>query len=395
MSGARSLDTAVADQFARAFGGAPEGVWRAPGRVNLIGEHVDYNAGLCMPIALPHSTFAAVRRRDDGRVRLVSAQQPDEPWEGPLTEIAPGSPPGWAGYLAGVLWALREDGVDVPGVDVAVDSAVPMGAGLSSSAALECSLALAVAELVGLDTDDDGRAALAAACVRAENEIALASTGGLDQTVSLRARAGHALLLDCRDHHVEHAPLDLDEAGLALLVCDTRAPHRLVQSEYAARRRDCTRAAELLGVTTLREVEDLDDAERRLGASDPALVPRVRHVVTEIARVREFTDLLRADLLADVGPLMDASHESLRDDYEVSSAELDLAVETARAAGAFGARMTGGGFGGSIVALVPAGDLGAVSAAVETAFADAGLALPAFVRAVAAAAAERCSQNSV
>lgn len=388
--GPRPLTGAVTERFDQAFGTQPDGVWRAPGRVNLIGEHVDYNAGLCLPIALPHSTFAAVRRRHDDTVRLVSAQQPDEPWEGHLADIVPGLPSGWAGYLAGVLWALREDGGDVPGVDVAVDSSVPVGAGLSSSAALECSLALAVAEMVGLDTDDAGRARLAAACVRAENEIALASTGGLDQTASLRARAGHALLIDCRDHHVEHVPLDLDAAGLALLVCDTRAPHRLVDSEYAARRADCARAAELLGVPTLREVDDLSVVEHELGDRHPALVPRVRHVVTEIERVRRFAELLHEGRLADVGPLMDASHASLRDDYEVSSPELDLTVETACASGALGARMTGGGFGGSAVALVRAGDLGAVSAAIESAFAAAGLRPPAFVRATASGAAERC-----
>ncbi len=390
MSHEDALAKASAELFSRTYGCEPDGVWRAPGRVNLIGEHVDYNAGLCLPIALQQSTFAAVRRRADDLVRLVSAQAPDTPWEGRLGDVAPGEPPGWAGYLAGVLWALRADGVDVPGVDVAVDSDVPVGAGLSSSAALECSLAIALADIVGLDTDDDGRARLAAVCVRAENEIAMASTGGLDQTASLRARAGHALLIDCLDHRVEHVPLALEVSGLALLVCDTRAPHRLVDSEYAARRQDCVRAAELLGVSSLRQVSDLAAAERVLASADPRLLPRVRHVVTEIARVREFADLLLAGRPRDAGPLLDASHTSLRDDYEVSSPELDLAVESASAAGALGARMTGGGFGGSIVALVRAGDLGAVSREIETAFAGAGLAPPAFVSAAAGAPAQRC-----
>ncbi len=390
MSPDERLSQAATELFASTYGVEPEGVWRAPGRVNLIGEHVDYNAGLCLPIALPQSTFAAVRSRDDDRIRLVSAQEPDASWEGTLEEVAPGTPSGWAGYLAGVLWALRAEGVDVPGVDVAVDSDVPVGAGLSSSAALECSLGLAVAELVGLETDDEGRARLAAACVRAENEIAMASTGGLDQTASLRSRAGNALLIDCLDHHVEHVPLDLEAAGLALLVCDTRAPHRLVDSEYTARRQDCVRACELLGVASLREVTELGAAERVLAPLAPHLVPRVRHVVGEIARVREFVDLLRADRPGDVGPLLDASHTSLRYDYEVSSPELDLAVESASAAGALGARMTGGGFGGSIVALVRSGDLATVSRAIETAFDSAGLAPPAFVTAIAGGPAGRC-----
>lgn len=387
---ASDLSSAVREQFGTAFGKEPEGVWRAPGRVNVIGEHVDYNAGLCLPIALPHSTFAAVRRRDDRRVRLVTAQEPDAPWEGTLDEVAPGAPPGWAGYLAGVLWALAEDGAEVPGVDVAVDSSVPLGSGLSSSAALECSLALAVADLTGLPTDDAGRARLAAACVRAENEVAMASTGGLDQTASLRAREGHALLLDCRDQSVEHVPLDLDGAGLALLVVDTRAPHRLVDSEYSNRRRDCARAAELLGVAALRDLDDLDAALAGLEGQAPDLVPRVRHVVTEIRRVRQFADLLRAGRLDEVGQLMDASHASLRNDYEVSSPELDLAVEAARGVGALGARMTGGGFGGSIVALVRAADVEVVTGAVERAFADAGWTSPAVVRARPSGPAQRC-----
>ncbi len=284
-----------------------------------------------------------------------------------------------------MLWALREDGAEVPGVDVAVASAVPLGAGLSSSASLECSLAVAVAERLGLPTDDDGRARLAAACVRAENEVAMASTGGLDQAASLRAVEGNALLVDCRDGSVDPVPFRLEAAGLVLLVVDTRAPHRLVDSEYAARRSDCERAAGLLDVPTLREVDDLDAALGRL--DDPDLVPRVRHVVTEIARVREAVEVLRADRPADLGPLLAASHASLRDDYEVSSPELDLVVETSTAAGALGARMTGGGFGGSAVVLVEEGLVGQVEDDVAEAFDRAGWETPAFVRAVAGPAA--------
>ena len=382
---ADDLSPDVREAFGARWGGRPDGVWRAPGRVNVIGEHVDYQGGLCLPIALPHSTFAAVRLRDDDVVRLHSLARPGEDWEGRLDDVGPGSPSGWAGYLAGVVWALREDGVDVPGVDVAVASAVPLGAGLSSSASLECSLAIGLAERLGLATDDDGRARLAAACVRAENEVAMASTGGLDQAASLRAVEGNALLVDCRDGSVDPVPFRLEAAGLVLLVVDTRAPHRLVDSEYAARRSDCERASGLLDVPTLREVDDLDVALARL--DDPDLVPRVRHVVTEIARVREAVEVLRADRPADLGPLLAASHTSLRDDYEVSSPELDLVVETATAAGALGARMTGGGFGGSAVVLLEEGLVGPVEDDVTEAFDRSGWEAPRFVRAVAGPAA--------
>jgi len=379
--------------FVAAFGEQPDGVWAAPGRVNLIGEHTDYNGGLALPIALPHRTFAAVRRRGDRRVRLISGRE-SIPWEGSLDDVGPGTVQGWASYVAGVAWALGEHGQPVTGFDAAIESCVPYGSGLSSSAALEGSVAVALAELAdhwhgpAADTDE-GRAAIAEACVRAENEIAGASTGGMDQAASLRARAGHALLLDCRDGAVEHEPFDLAAAGLELLVVDTRAPHALVDGQYAQRRATCEAAAARLGVATLREIEPerLDAALADL--DDDVSRARVRHVVTEIARVRAFVALLRDGRVSDVGPVMDASHTSLRDDYEVSCTELDVAVAAARDAGALGARMTGGGFGGSAIALVPAGSAPQVIDAVERAFADAGLGAPAFLVATAADRAGR------
>lgn len=392
---------AVTAAFVSAYGRAPDGVWAAPGRVNVIGEHVDYNGGLCLPFALPARTFAAVGVRDDDVVRVRSAQKADDdtPAQWSLADVVPGSVGPWAGYVVGVPWALAQSGHTVPGIDVVVDGRVPLGAGLSSSAALECAAAVALDDLVplGLGDDDAGRAALAAACVRAENEIAGAPTGGMDQAASLRSRAGHALLLDCRDFGVEHVPFDLAALGLELLVIDTRAHHALVDGQYGSRRQACETAARLLGVTTLREVSPsaLDEASARIRslAGDPGsgeeVVRRMRHVVTEIARVEQAVALLRAGRVREIGPLLDGSHTSLRDDYEVSCAELDVACTAARAAGALGARMTGGGFGGSAVALVDAALTDDVAAAVAQAFADKGFDHPAFLRAVPSAPAGR------
>ncbi|MGL5817408.1 MAG: galactokinase [Phycicoccus sp.] len=359
------------------FGTAPTGVWSAPGRVNLIGEHTDYNGGLVLPIALPQRTSAAASERDDDVLRVHSVQTGDTVSVS-LSEVGLGRPEGWAAYVAGVLWALRENGFDVRGLDVTIDGAVPLGAGLSSSAALECAVGAAASDLFGLGLldDDAGRARLAAACMRAENEVAGAPTGGMDQAASLRCRAGHALLLDCRSGAVEQVPLDLAAHGLVLLVTDTRASHALGDGQYGSRRAACERAAALLGVRTLREVsgDALGAALGRLG--DDELVRRTRHVVTEIARVTDAVTALRAGDLAELGRLFDASHSSLRDDFEVSCAELDVSVDAARSAGALGARMTGGGFGGSSIALVPESSVDEVSGVIRRAFTEHGFGEP-------------------
>jgi galactokinase len=380
----------VAAAYRGRFGEWPAGVWAAPGRVNVIGEHVDYNGGRCLPFALPQRTFVALSPTGDDSVEVTSAQA-EGGWSGALADILPGTVGPWAGYAVGVPWALREDGLPVPGFRAVVDGHVPLGAGLSSSAALECAVAVALDDLAGtgLSADDAGRSRLAAACVRAENEIAGAPTGGMDQAASLRSRAGHALLLDCRDFTGSLVPFDLAAAGLELLVMDTRAHHALVDGQYATRRRACELAAETLGVKTLGELPaaGLDDALARL--PDDGQRRAVRHVVTEIDRVDRVTALLRAGSPGEVGPLLDASHTSLRDDYRVSCAELDLAVGTAREHGALGARMTGGGFGGSAIALLPAGDGDRVAAAVAEAFARAGFGPPAFLVAVPAEPARR------
>jgi galactokinase len=367
----------AAELFRQTFGEEPEGVWSAPGRVNLIGEHTDYNGGLCLPIALPHRTYAAVRRRDDGRLRMVSAQGEDLV-ETSLDAVGPGAPEGWAAYVAGVPWALARAGHEVTGFDVAVDGGVPLGAGLSSSAALECAVAAAVSDCCGLGLLDSpaGRAALADACVEAENTVAQAPTGGMDQSAAMLASAGHALLLDCRDSSTEQVPFDLDAHGLALLVVDTRAEHSLVDGQYAERRDSCEQAARELGVATLREVpsDGLDDALASL--SGDLLRRRARHVVTEIARVEAAREALRHDDFERLGELFLESHASMRDDFEISVPELDTAVTAATDAGALGARMTGGGFGGSAIALVRRADIEAAQAAVEKAFAEHGFTAP-------------------
>jgi galactokinase len=356
------MSTALRAAFRAAFGRDPDGLWAAPGRLNLIGEHVDYAGGLCLPLALPQRTVVAVAIRNDGRLRLRSLHRDTQPWDGFLTEVGPGHPPSWAAYPAGVIWAL---GHPVGGLDLLVGESVPPGAGLASSAALECAVALAVDALggLGLATTSTGRATLAAACRRAENEIVGAPTGGMDQLASLCCTAGHALLLDCWDQTMRQVPLDLLAAGLTLLVVDTRTPHRIVDGQYAARRHSAEQAAAALGLVNLRETP----WERLDSLADPLLRRRARHVVSEIARVRRVVALLTLGRVADIGPLLTASHASLRDDLEVSSPELDCAVDAARAAGALGARMTGGGFGGSALALVERPAIAAVTHAVMAA----------------------------
>jgi len=377
------LARATRDGFQSAYGAPAQVVGRAPGRVNLIGEHTDYNRGLVLPLALPHATYAAVAERDDDRVRIASEQQ-TEPWEGTLDTLGPGQVSGWAAYVAGVLWAMRESGWDVRGVDVFVDGTVPLGAGLSSSAALECSVAVAVARLRGIELTEEARRELVDACIRAETEVAGAPTGGMDQTASLLASQGSALLIDFDLHRHEAVSLPLAASGLALLVTDTRVSHALNDGGYASRRADCEAAAAALDLPSLRDA-DLAAVE---GLEDERVRRRARHVVTEIDRVSAAVDAVRAGDWGLVGSLFLASHASMRDDFEISCAELDVAVTTAVEAGAVGARMTGGGFGGSSIALVPEERLEAVCRAIDAAFAAAGFGAPAHLRAVPSSAAD-------
>ncbi|KAB5606878.1 galactokinase [Bifidobacterium jacchi] len=392
--------------FAKTYGAQPEGVWAAPGRVNLIGEHTDYNAGLCLPIALPHRTFIALSPREDTRVRLVSDVAPDKVAEADLEGLKARGVDGWAAYPTGVAWALREAGFDkVRGFDAAFVSCVPLGSGLSSSAAMTCSTALALDDVYGLGygSSDAGRVTLINAAIKSENEMAGASTGGLDQNASMRCTAGHAIRLDCRPgltalESVSQKEFDLDKYGLELLVLDTRAPHQLNDGQYAQRRATCEKAAELLGVANLRIVADevaaSADPEEALAdvlakLPDETSKKRVRHVITEIGRVDEFIEAFASGDIDKAGDLFNASHNSLRDDYQVTVPELDTAVNVARANGAYGARMTGGGFGGSIIALVDKGEGHRIAQLIADEFEAQGFNAPRALPAYAAGAASR------
>ncbi|NJP32799.1 galactokinase [Micromonospora sp. HSS6-12] len=384
---------ATADVAARATAGfrsryaaEPAGRWAAPGRVNLIGEHTDYNDGYVLPFALPLRTVVAAATRED-ESWTVCSELDDDPVEfGPDAADEPGRVTGWAAYVAGVVWALRDAGYAVPGARLAIASDVPLGSGLSSSAALEAAVLAALVDLGGLDLPAEKQPRLAQ---RAENRYVGAPTGIMDQSAAIRCRAGHALFLDCRDESVEHIPFDLDDAGLAVLVVDSRAPHRHADGEYAARRRSCERAAAALGVPALRDVAvaDLDAALDRL--PDDETRRRVRHVVTEDQRVLDTAALLRAGRVREIGPLLTASHASMRDDFEITVPEIDTAVEAALAAGSLGARMTGGGFGGCVLALVDAGRADAVADAVRDAYAERGFTAPGTVTVLPAAGATR------
>lgn len=333
----------VRDAFRERAGGEPDGIWVAPGRVNLIGDHTDHNEGFVLPLAIDRHVVAAVARREDGLVRASSFQEP-APAMFELGRIGPSEPGGWAGYVAGVAWALWQEGVPIGGFDMVLDGAVPRGAGLASSAAVECATALALADLfdAGLSRPDLARAAR-----RAEVEIVGVPCGVMDQMASMCCREGSAMFLDTRSLEMEHVPLGFDD--LTLLVVDVGTPHRLVEGSYARRLADCEAAARELGVPALRDATAADIGR----LADETRRRRARHVVSENRRVVEVASLLRRDAAAEIGPMLTASHVSLRDDFEVSTPGLDAVVDACIHGGALGARMTGAGFGGCAIALVP------------------------------------------
>ncbi|OJX78136.1 galactokinase [Leifsonia sp. 71-9] len=368
------LRSGVRDDFAEVFGRQPDGVWSSPGRVNLIGEHTDYNEGFVLPFAINRRTVAALGLRDDRTVRVGSTFA-DELVEIDLDAIGPDALSGWSAYPLGVAWALGEFGADlaaVPGFDVLIDSNVPVGAGLSSSAAIEGAVALALNDVWRLGLD---RQTLARVGQRAENVAVGAPTGIMDQSASLLGEPDSAVFLDCRTLHSEVVPLGLAEAGLEIVVIDTGVEHAHATGGYAERRASCEAGAAALGVESLRDVSvaDLDRARELL---DDVTFRRVRHVVTEDQRVLDTVRTLREQGPTAIGELLDASHASMRDDFEISVPELDLAVETAQSSGAIGARMTGGGFGGSAIALVPSDAVSRVLVALDGAFAEHGFGQP-------------------
>jgi galactokinase len=373
--------------YARAAAALPgaDGVWDAPGRVNLIGEHTDYNEGYVLPFALPLRTAVAATAVDVRRWSVWSEQTAERVEFGP-DDLVPGRLTGWAAYVAGVIGAVRDAGHTVAGAHLAIASDVPLGAGLSSSAALESAVLTAMLDLAGLDLPAASRPLIAQ---RAENVYVGVPCGVMDQSAALRCRADHALFLDCRTLEIDHIPLALTAAGLSVVVIDTQAPHRLVTGEYAARRAACETAAAKLGVRALRDVtvSELDDALARLDR--PELRRRLRHVVTENQRVLDTVGLLRAGDIRAVGPLLTASHASMRDDFEITVAEVDTAVEAALDAGAYGARMTGGGFGGCVLALVRVRAAAAVADAVVSRFAERGFTAPTAFVATPSAGARR------
>jgi galactokinase len=380
--------------FADEHGGMASAVWSAPGRVNLIGEHTDYNDGFVLPFALPHRTAVAIRPRPDRLLSVATLGGDGQLDRGPVVaidELRPGNPTGWAAYPAGVAWALRDAGFEIGGADLVIVGEVPTGAGLSSSHSLECAVALALLDTVRQAPGEPGAPSLgeiARLVQRAENDFAGAPTGLLDQTASLACTAAHALFFDVRSGDSEQIPFDPRSVGMELLVVDTRVKHSHNENGYGQRRRGCERAAELLEIKALRDVTGLD-LPSTLPKLPEELRPLVRHVVTENERVLATVDALRAGRYDEIGQLLTASHTSLRDDYRVSSPELDLAVDSAMAAGALGGRMIGGGFGGSAIALVPTADRPGIEQAVRDAFERQNLATPRLFTAVPSAGAGR------
>ncbi|MGH3726059.1 MAG: galactokinase [Mycobacterium sp.] len=339
------------------------GTWAAPGRVNIIGEHTDYNGGLSLPIAIPQHVACTLTARDDETVRVASRQHGQDWIAVPLDRLADTDIAGWPRYPLGVVHQFLERGHTVGGMDLWLDGDVPAGAGLSSSAAVECAVAIAIRDTFAPTASD---AELIDITHRAENHFVGAPTGVLDQSAAILCTAGHALFLDAATGAHVQVPFDLASAGLEVVVIDTGTPHDHATGEYATRRRQCEEAASQLGVRSLSDITDVGSVDALV---DPVIRARARHVVTENARVRQIVDILQTGDPRSIGPILNRGHASLRDDFAVSTPQLDAAVVCACAAGAYGARMTGGGFGGSAIALADAGSSGSIGHAVAQRFA--------------------------
>jgi galactokinase len=371
--------SAISHQFQTLFGHLPEITSEAPGRVNLIGEHIDYSEGFVLPFAIANRTHAAISRSSDGLVRVASRQRRNQIFSISITDVKPGSKGDWEKYILGVIWSLSA----TEGLNILVDGDVPAGAGLSSSAALECAVAVGLNTLLHLGLDDKE---LARATQRAENDYVGVPCGIMDQSIALMGRAGSALLLDCRDLSTESIPFNVAEAGLELLIIDTRAHHALVDGGYAERRASCESAAAKLGVTSMRNLTMDQLLEGREKITETEFI-RARHAVSEISRVLSTVDSLKSADFIQVGKYINQSHISLRDDYAVSCPELDVAVEASLSAGALGSRMVGGGFGGSAIALVRVEDVEKVRNAVAVTFSKRGFKAPRFFTSLPSAGA--------
>ena len=375
----------IEKKFLETFGAEPDLVAAAPGRVNLIGEHIDYSDGFVLPFAIKDRTLVAARKRGDSTVRIASAQRRNKIVTVDISKVKPGLKGEWERYALGVLWAL---GVK-EGVDLLIDGHVPLGAGLSSSAALECSVATAMNHLFDLGFNLEELARLTQ---KAENQYVGVPCGIMDQSVSLMATQGSALLLDCRDLSTKNIPFDVASSGLELLIIDTQAHHALTDGGYAERRASCESAVAKLGITSLRELT-MDKLEKSRGLLTETEFVRARHAVTEMKRVLECVEALSNSDFEKVGQLINQSHTSLRDDYTVSCPELDTAVEAALAAGALGSRMVGGGFGGSAIALIQASKTTETIKAVEKAFSSKGFKAPRFFTSLPSQGAELLSRR--
>ena len=360
----------IQNRFQDLFGTAPEIVAQAPGRVNLIGEHIDYSDGFVLPFAIKDQTYAAVKVRHDRKVRIASVQRRHKIVEVNLDSVKPGLKGEWERYPLSVVWAL---GID-KGLDIMIDGHVPLGAGLSSSAALECSVATALNHLFSLGFSLEELARLTQ---KGENEYVGVPCGIMDQSVSLMAHAGSALLLDCRDLTTRNIVFDVASSGLELLIIDTQAHHSLTDGGYAQRRASCESAVAKLGITSLRDLtlDQLQSSRQLLSETE---FIRARHAVTEMKRVLDSVQALETKNFLALGKLLNQSHASLRDDYNVSCPELNAAVDSTIAAGALGARMVGGGFGGSAIALIHKAHTQETIAAVEKAFKNQGFKAPRF-----------------
>ena len=371
--------SSIQEKFLEIFGEEPDLIAAAPGRVNLIGEHIDYSEGFVLPFAIADRTFAAIARNNDGLVRIASQQRKNRIFTIDIKDVQPGSAGEWEKYVLGVIWTM---GI-TSGVDILVDGHVPSGAGLSSSAALECSVAVGLNTLFSLGKSLED---MARATQKAENDYVGMPCGIMDQSVSLMGREGSALLLDCRDLTTESVPFDVASEGLELLIIDTQAHHALVDGGYAERRASCESVAAKFAIPSMRHLTmDVLDA-RRSEITETEYI-RARHAVTEIQRVKDAVTALRANDFVTLGRLINESHNSLRDDYTVSCVELDEAVDASRAAGALGARMVGGGFGGSAIALIKADQIESTKDAIRSAYAAKGFKAPRFFTSLPSAGA--------